>query len=97
MGNGGGGFKCFLGNPRVLDSLLLFSDDSSSVWLGLLLSSCVGGFSTSITLIGVVNVSIGVADTSADPLEADTGFEGPVPYGGTPPGGTVKFDLRRDL
>ena len=124
MGSGGGGLKCFLGNPTVLDSL--FSDGNPSfgavsfdgspsllldllplvISSGLLIAlvgafstsiASVGVFTTSIALVGVFDTPIGVADIPVDPLEAVPGFEGPVPYGGTPPGGTVKFDLRRDL
>ena len=105
MGSGGRGLKCFLGNPNVLDSL--FSDGSPSFGVvsfdgnpSLLLDllvALVGAFTTSIASIGALDTSVGVADIPVDPLEAVPGFKGTVPYGGTPPGGTVRFDLRRDL
>ena len=71
-------------------------DGSPSLLLGFSIAS-VGVFTTSIALVRVFDTTIGVADIPVDPLEAVPGFRGPVPYGGTPPGGTIRFDLRRDL
>ncbi len=71
-------------------------DGSPSLLLDVMVA-LVGAFGTSIASVGVFNTPIGVADIPVDPLEAVPGFEGPVPYGGSPPGGTIRLDLRRDL